>query len=391
MDFNLTDEQKLLKKNVSDFAQQELAPLVREIDEQGGFSWDVWRKLAEMGIPGLTGPEEYGGAGVDDLLTQVMVIEALARYDFSSAANVVSHWAITRKIVNDGKKEHQDRYLAKMIAGETVGSFAQTEPNAGSDVASLRTTARLEDGHYIINGEKCFVTQAGEAEFTIVVARTGTEKGSKALSALLVERDRPGYILGNKEDKLGFRGSTTRTIAFDDCRVPESNLLGEAGKGLKMSLRSLATGRVITAAQALGQAQAALDESIKYAKERVQFGRNIGSFQLVQAMIADMAIQLESARLLTYYAAWLRDNDQPYAMYASMAKTMATDMAMQAGVNAVQIFGGYGFMRDYPVERIMRNVKITQIYEGTNEIQRLIIARELLGEKRSFRELYGQK
>ncbi len=391
MDFNLTEEQQLLKKNVGNFAREELAPMVREIDEKGGFSWELWRKLAEMGIQGLIGPEEYGGAGVDSLLTQVMVIEELSRYDFSSAANIVSNWAIIRKLVNDGKEDHKARYLSGLINGEIVGSFAQTEPNAGSDVASLRTTARPEDGYYVINGEKCFVTQAGEAEFTIVVVRTSSEKGKNAISALLVEKDRPGYIIGKKEDKLGFRGSTTRTLAFDDCRVPASNLLGDEGKGLKMSLKSLAIGRVLTAAQALGQAQAALDESIKYAKERVQFGRTIGSFQLIQGMIADMAIHLESARLLTYYAAWLRDNDQSYAMYASMAKTLATDVAMKAGVDAVQIYGGYGFMRDYPVEGIMRNVKITQIYEGTNQIQRLIIARELLGEKRSFRELYGQK
>jgi alkylation response protein AidB-like acyl-CoA dehydrogenase len=391
MDFNLTEDQQLLKKNVGDFAREELAPMVREIDEKGGFSWEAWRKLSEMGIPGLTGPEEYGGAGVDSLLTQVIVVEELSRYDFSSAANTVSNWAIIRKLVSDGKEEHKARYLSRVIDGEIVGSFAQTEPNAGSDVASLRTTARLEDGYYVINGEKCFVTQAGEAEFTIVVARTINEKGVTAISSLLVEKDTPGYILGQKEEKLGFRGSTTRALAFDDCRVPASNLLGEEGKGLKSSLKSLATGRVVTAAQALGQAQAALDASVKYAKERVQFGRNIGSFQLIQGMIADMAIQLESARLLTYYAAWLRDNDQPYAMYGSMAKTLATDVAMKAGVDAVQIFGGYGFMRDYPVESIMRNVKITQIYEGTNQIQRLIIARELLGDKRSFRELYGQK
>ncbi len=391
MDFNLTEEQQLLKKNVGNFAREELAPMVREIDEKGGFSWDAWGKLADMGITGLTGPEEYGGAGVDSLLTQVLVVEELARYDFSAAANTVSNWALIRKLVSDGKKEHKDLYLSRIIDGEIVGSFAQTEPNAGSDVASLKTTARLENGEYILNGEKCFVTQAGEAEFTIVVAKVPSESGKSAISSFLVERDRPGYILGNKEDKLGYRGSTTRTLALDDCKIPASNMLGEEGKGLSASLKSLATGRVVTAAQALGQAQAALDESIKYAKERVQFGRNIGSFQLVQGKIADMAIHLESARLLTYYAAWLRDNDQPYAMYGSMAKTLATDMAMQAGVDAVQIFGGYGFMREYPVERIMRNVKITQIYEGTNEIQRLIIARELLGDKRSFRELYGQK
>ncbi len=391
MDFKLTEEQELLKKNVGDFARQELAPMVQEVDEKGGFSWDVWWKLASVGIQGLSGPEEYGGAGVTSLLTQVMVIEELARYDFSSAANIVSNWAMIRKLNDDGSEEHKKRYLEPLCNGEIVGSFAQTEPNSGSDVASLSTTARLEDGYYVLNGEKCFVTQAGEAEFTFVVARTGTKTGRNAISTFLVEKDREGYILGEKESKLGYRGSTTRTLALVDCKVPASNMMGEEGKGLNTALKGLASGRLLTAAQALGQTQAALDASIQYAKERVQFGRNIGSFQLIQGMLADMAIDLESARLLTYYACWLRDNDRPFAIYSSMAKTLATDVAMKAGVDAVQIYGGYGFMRDYPVESIMRNVKITQIYEGTNQIQRLIIARELLGDKRSFRELYGQK
>ena len=390
MDFTITEEQELLKKNIGDFARQELAPLVREVDEKEGFSWEIWRKLASIGILGLCGPEEYGGEGVTSLLTQVMVIEELARYDFSSAANLTSNWAIIRRLNEDGSEEHKARYLERLCKGEIVGSFAQTEPDSGSDVASLRTTARLEDEYYIINGDKCFVTQAGEAEFTMVAARTGQEKGKGAISMFLVERDRPGYILGQKEAKLGFRGSTTRSLAFNDCKVPASNLLGREGKGLNSALRGLANGRLLTAAQALGQAQAALDACVKYSKERVQFGRPIGHFQLIQGMLADMAIGLESARWLTYYASWLRDNDKPFAIYSSMAKTLATDIAMKAAVDAVQIFGGYGFMRDQPVESIMRNVKITQIYEGTNQIQRLIIARELLGEKKSFRELYGQ-
>jgi|LSQX01.3.fsa_nt_gb alkylation response protein AidB-like acyl-CoA dehydrogenase len=386
MDFKLTQEQQLLKKNVGDFARQELAPMVQEIDEKGCFSWEAWRKLASLGLLGLTCPEEYGGEGIDSLLTQVIVIEELARYDFSSAANLTSNWAIIRKINEDGSEEFKERYLERLCKGEIVGSFAQTEPNSGSDVASLTTTARLENGEYVINGEKCFVTQAGEGEFTLVVARTSGEKSIKALSTFLVEKDRPGYILGHKEDKLGFRGSTTYSVAFDDCRVPVSNLFGKGAGGVK----GIGTGRIITAAQALGQTQAALDACVEHAKERVQFGRNIGSFQLIQGMLADMAIGLESARLLTYHAAWLKDNDQPFVTQSCMAKTLATDVAMKAGVDAVQIYGGYGFMRDYPVESIMRNVKITQIYEGTNQIMRLMIARELQGDRRSFRELYGQ-
>ena len=389
MDFKLTEEQKLLKKNIGDFAREELAPRVREIDEKGEFSWEIWRKLASLGIPGLAAPKEYGGEGVESLLTQTIVVEELARYDFSSAANVVSNWSIMH-VLTVGNEEQKERYLKPLCTGESVGAFAQTEPDAGSDVVALRTSARLEDGYYIINGDKCFVTQAGEADFTIVMARTSNEKGANGISALIVDKDAPGLILGQKEDKMGYRGSTTRQLSFSDCRVPASNLLGEEGKGLKTALKMLTGSRVLTAAQALGQAQAALDASIKHAKERVQFGKPIGSFQLIQGMIADMAIQIESARLLTYYAAWLKDNDQPFNSYASMAKTLATDTAMKVAVDAVQIYGGYGFMRDYPVESIMRNVKITQIYEGTNQIQRLIIARELLNEKASFRDMYGQ-
>ena len=389
MDFRLTEEQQMLKKNIGDFARQELAPFVREIDDKGGFNWDIWRKIADLGLASLAAPEEYGGDGIDDLLTQTLVIEELARYDFSSAANVTSHWSCTHFLSAAGP-EMLERYMRPLCTGETVGAFAITEPDSGSDVMSLRTSAVRDGDDYVINGEKCFVTQSGEAAFTIVMARTSQEKGTNGVSALLVDKDAPGLILGQKEDKLGYRGSTTRTVSFSDCRSPVTNIIGEEGKGLKTAMNMLVGGRILTAAQALGQAQGALDASVKHAKERVQFGRNIGSFQLIQGMLADMAIQLESARLLVYYAAWLRDNNLPFTSAAAMAKTMATDTAMKIAVDAVQIYGGYGFMRDYPVEAFMRNVKITQIYEGTNQIQRLLIARELLDSKTSFKDMYGK-
>ncbi|MCL2337598.1 MAG: acyl-CoA dehydrogenase family protein, partial [Firmicutes bacterium] len=263
MDFSLTEEQLMLQKNVGDFAREELEPRVREIDEKGGFDWEIWRKLASMGLPGLAGPEAYGGAGGEDLLTQAIVVSELARYDFSSAANVVSNWSIIGFLDANGTKEHKDRYLSGLCNGDLVGSFAQTEPNAGSDVASLRTTARLEGDEYVLNGEKCFVTQGGEAVFTIVVARLSGAKGKNAISMFLVEKDRPGYLIGQKEDKLGYRGSTTRALAFDDCRIPAANLMGETGRGMQSALKGLAAGRIVTAAQALGQAQAALDASLK--------------------------------------------------------------------------------------------------------------------------------
>jgi len=380
MDFTISEEQQMLKKNIGEFAQEELVPMVREIDEKGGFSWEVWKKLTSMGLPGLSCPEEYGGEGITSLLTQTMVAEELARYDFSSAANIVSCWSTMDVLIALGNEEQKARYLEPICNGKMVAAFALTEPNAGSDVGAMRTNARKEEGYYVINGDKCFVTQAGEAEIIIVMVRTSNEGRYKGISAILVEKDTPGLILGQKEDKLGYRGSTTNSLSFDECRVPFSNLLWKEGDGLSRVMQMLTSGRVLTAAQALGQAQAALDASLKYARERTQFGKPIGSFQLIQGMLADMAIQIESARLLVYYAAWLHDNDRHFNKYASMAKTLASDVAMKAAVDAVQIYGGYGFMRDYPVESIMRNVKITQIFEGTNQIQRIIIARELLGE-----------
>ena len=391
MDFSLSKEQQLLKKRIGDFARRELAPMVSEIDEKEGFSWDAWRKITSVGLPGLAAPKEYGGSGITELLTHVIVAEELGRHDFSSAANVVANWSFTQLFNGAGNDDQRARYLKRLCAGEIIGAFAQTEPNAGSDVASMRTNARLEDGHYVINGEKCFITQGGEAEVTVVMARTTPGKGSNGISALLVEKGTPGFNCGRKESKMGYRGSTTRVLSFEDCRVPASNLLGPEGQGFKVAMKMLTGGRVLVAAQALGQAQAALDAATEYAKERQQISKPIGRFQAIQIMLADMAMQIEASRMLTYCAAWLQDNGLPFNKQASMAKTLASDTAMKVAVDAVQIFGGYGYMRDYPVERIMRNVKILQIFEGTNQIQRLIIARELLEDKSSFRELYGNQ
>ncbi|MCR4420800.1 MAG: acyl-CoA dehydrogenase family protein [Clostridia bacterium] len=389
MDFALTEEQEMLKRNVGEFARRELAPMVREIDEKEEFSWEAWHKMASIGLPGLVGPEEYGGSGVESLLTQTIVVEELARHDYCSAANIVSNWSIIQ-MLTIGTEEQKAKYLRPLCTGESVSAFALTEPQAGSDASAITTRARLDNGYWILNGEKHFVTQGGVADFVIVMARTREGKGPDGITAFLVDKGTPGFIVGKKEAKLGYRGSTTNSLAFVDCRVPAANILGEEGNGFRTAMRMLSEGRILTAAQALGQGQAGLDAATRYATERQQFGVPIGHFQLIQGMLADMAIQVEAARWLVYYAAWLRDSGRPSARYASMAKVFASDIAMKIALDAVQIYGGYGYMRDYPVERLMRDVKLTQIYEGTNQIQRLIIARHLLGIKMPFRTMYGR-
>ncbi len=388
MDFTLTSEQLMLKENVGEFARRELAPSVRELEEKEEFSLENFRKMASLGLVGSPCPEEYGGAGPNDLVSEVVILEEIAKYDCSSAANLQAHWAIPKMIYGVGTEVQKQRYLKWLCSGEWVGAFAQTEPSAGSDAASIRTRARLENGSYVIDGEKCFITQGAEANIIIVMARTGGDHGPEGISAFLVEKGTPGLIYSKKELKMGNRASSAYALTFDHCRIPAENLLAPEGKGFKTAMRMLSGGRVYVAAMAVGQAQAALDATLEYAKVREQFGKPIGKFQAIQLMLADMAMQIESARLLMYYAAWLKDNHCPFNRYASMAKTFASDIAMKVAVDAVQIFGGYGYMRDYPVERIMRNVKLLQIVEGTNQIQRLIIARDMLGEKGPFRDAY---
>ena len=388
VDFTLTKEQQLLKKKIGEFAQRELLPTVMEIDEKEEFSRENLRKMASLGLVGMACPKEYGGSGPINLMTQIVILEELAKYDFSSAANLNAHLALVQLISLYGSEEQKARYLKAACACDVIGSFALTEPQAGSDAASIRTTARRESDHYVINGEKCFITQGGESEVYLVIARTDPAKGSKGISIILVEKGTPGFSFGRKEQKMGYRGGATRSLSFEDCRVPVTNLLGPEGTGFNSAMRALSGGRVVVGAMAIGQAQGALDAAVAYAKEREQFGKPIGRFQAIQIMLADMAMQIESARLLNYYAAWLYDNNLPFDRHASMAKCLGSDAAMKVAVDAVQVFGGYGYMRDYPVERVMRNVKLTQIFEGTNQIQRLIIARDLLGEKISFRDAY---
>lgn len=389
MDFGLTKEQEIFKKKIGDFARRELAPLVREVNEKDVFAEEAFRKMGALGLLGLPFPKECGGTGPAGLMTQAIVVEEVAKYDYSSAANLQAFWAIPKMIHGAGTEEQKEKYLKPLCSGKWVAAFAQTEPSAGSDVASMRSRARLEDGHYVINGEKCFITQGGEADITIVMAKTDPNKGASGISAFLVERGTPGLIYGRKEKKMGDQGSSSYVLTFEDCRVPAANRLGPEGMAFKMAMEMLSGGRVYVAAVANGQAQAALDAATAHAKEREQFGKPIGKFQAIQVMLADMAMQIESARLLTFYAAWLYDNGSPlFNRYAAMAKTLASDVAMKVAVDAVQVFGGYGYMRDYPVESIMRNVKVLQIVEGTNQIQRLIVARDLLGLQGSFRDVY---
>ncbi len=388
MDFALTKEQELLKKKVGEFARKELLPSVQEIDEKEEFTREPLRKMAAIGLTGMTTPKEYGGTAPVSYLTRTLVVEEINKYDFSSGTLVMGQWGFPTMIVAFGSQEQKEKYLRAFVDVEIVGAFGLTEPTAGSDAASLRTTARRDGDHYVINGEKVFSTSAGDAEVNLIFARTSPEKGAKGISALIVETGTPGLSFGRKEKKMGFRGSVTRPIILEDCRVPASNLLGPEGMGFILAMNVLSGNRIMMGGQAVGMAQAALDAAVEYAKQREQFGKPIGRFQAIQVMLADMAMQIESARMLTYYAAWLKDNGMSSHKYDSMAKCYPTDVAMKVAVDAVQIFGGYGYMRDYPVERHMRNAKLLQIFEGTNQIQRLIIARELLNEKASFRELY---
>jgi len=330
-----------------------------------------------MGIPI---PEEWGGAG-GDFLAYVLAIEEISRVSAAVSVILSVHTSLgTFPILNYGTEDQKTRFLRKLARGEILGAFALTEPNAGSDASRIQTTAATKADYYVLNGSKVFITSAGEADIYIVIAVTDKERGTRGISAFIVERDTPGVRFGPPERKLGLHASSTRQIFFEDAMVPRSNLLGREGEGFAIAMSLLDGGRIGIGAQALGIAQGALDTALGYSKERCQFGQPISSFQAIQFMLADMATQVEAARLLVYQAADLRNRALPHTRQASMAKMFASDVAMRVTTDAVQILGGYGYMQDFGVERMMRDAKATQIYEGTNQIQRLVIARNLLKE-----------
>ncbi|MDT8900594.1 acyl-CoA dehydrogenase [Anaeroselena agilis] len=378
MQFQLTDEQKMMQKMVREFAEKEVAPGTEERDEHEKFERALFDSLGDLGVTGICFPEQYGGAG-GDVLSYILSIEELSRIDDGlgialSASVSLCGWPIYAY----GTEEQKKKYLTPIAEGTKLGAFGLTEPNAGTDAASQQTVAVREGDNYIINGSKIFITNAGEAEIYIVFAMTDKSKGVKGISAFILEKDMPGFTFGKKEHKMGIRSSQTMELIFQDVKVPVANLLGKEGDGFKIAMSTLDGGRIGVAAQALGIAQAALDHAVKYSKERVQFGKPIAANQAIAFMLADMATKVDAARLLTYRAAYLKDSGQPYSKEAAMAKMYASDAAMAVTTDAVQIFGGYGYSREYPVERLMRNAKITQIYEGTNQVQRMVVSGAIL-------------
>ena len=380
MNFVLTDEQKMTRQMVRDFAEKEIQPTAEERDEKELFSRELFDQMGKLGLTGIPWPEQYGGAE-SDFISYVIAVEELSRVDASMGTTLSAHISLASwPIFRYGSEEQKKKYLEPLALGETLGSYALTESTAGTDAAAGQATARLDGDSYILNGTKNFITNAGEAETNIIFALTDPEKGARGMSAFIVEKESPGLSFGKKERKMGLRSSPTLEIILEGCRVPRENLLGKEGEGLKIALSTLDGGRNGIAAQAVGIAQGALEEATAYAKTREQFGKPIAHFQAISFMLADMATKVEAARLLTYQAAFLENEGLPYGKASAMAKLFASEAAMEITTQAVQIFGGYGYTRDYPVERFMRDAKITEIYEGTSEAQRMVISRYLTQE-----------
>jgi butyryl-CoA dehydrogenase len=378
VDFELTDEQQLIRDAVREFAEAEVAPIAAELDRDHRFPGELLPKMAEMNLMGMPYPEKEGGAGAD-YLSYVIAVEELSRACASTGVILSAHTSLaTWPIFKFGTEAQKDRYLHDMASGHRLGAFALTEPAAGTDAGAGTATATLHADGYALNGSKMFITNAPYAEVYIVFAKTDPERGTRGISAFVVEKDTPGFSVGEAEHKLGIRGSSTPPIYFSDCRVPKEALLGGEGDGFKIAMQTLDGGRIGISAQALGIAQAALDASIAYAKERVQFGKPIAALQAIQWMIADMATEVDAARLLVYRAASCVDNGKPYSTEGAMAKLFASEVATRVAGKAIQIHGGYGYTESYPVERNYRDAKITEIYEGTSEVQRMVIARNAL-------------
>jgi alkylation response protein AidB-like acyl-CoA dehydrogenase len=376
--FQLTDEQQLLRQTVREFAEGEIRPFVREWDEAQEFPGALIPKLAALGLMGIQFPEQWGGAGMS-AIDYCLCLEELARVDPSVALSVAAHNGLgPAHIFMFGSDEQKSRWLTPLASGEKLGAWALTEPNAGSDAAGTRTTAVRDGDHWVLNGTKTFITHGKSADVLVIMAATDRSKGAKGISAFIVERGTPGLRAGRKEDKLGMRASETTEVILDQCRVPSDQLLGEVGMGFIGALQVLDAGRIGIAALSVGLAQGAFDCSRTYASSRKQFGQPIASFQAIQWKLADMATRIEAARLLTYRAAFLKDRQQRTTLESAMAKLYSSEVAVRAAEDAVQIHGGYGFVKDYPAEKFFRDVKLTTIGEGTSEIQRLVIARQLL-------------
>lgn len=378
MNFKLTEAQEMARNLFRTFALEEVKPLAQEIDEKEIFPVENVRKMASCGMLGIPFPENYGGQGADTL-TYVLAVEELSKVCGTTGVILSAHTSLgATPIYEFGTPAQKEKYLRSLLSGEKLGAFALTEPNAGTDAGSQQTTAQKTEGGYLLNGSKIFITNAGYADINIVFAMTDKKAGTKGITAFILEKEMPGFSIGKKELKLGIRGSSTCELIFENVYVPEENRLSEEGKGFRIAMQTLDGGRIGIAAQALGIAQGAIDETVKYVKERKQFGKSISSFQNTQFQLADMQTRVNAARWLVYHSAWLKDQKLSYSSEAAQAKLFASETAMDVTVKAVQLFGGYGYTRDYPVERMMRDAKITEIYEGTSEVQKMVISAMML-------------
>ena len=378
MKLELNDQQKMIQKMVREFAEKEIAPIASELDKKGEYPIKILEKMTKLGLLGIIIPTEYGGAGLD-VITYVTIIEEISRKCASTGVITSVHNSLVSwPIIKYGSTEQKKKYLPLLAKGEKIGAFAGTEPNAGSDLGAMQTSAVLKGDKYIINGDKTFITSGPKAGIIIVFAVTDKNAGSRGISAFIVENTMKGFKVGSIFDKMGINANLVSELIFEEMEVPKENLLGKEGEGFKIALSALDGGRIGIAAQAVGIAQAALDESIAYSKQREQFGKPIAKFQAIQWMIADMATQIEAARYLVYNAAYTKDKGGRFSKEAAMAKLFASETAMNAVIKAVQIHGGYGYTKEYTVERLFRDAKITEIYEGTSEVQRMVISANLL-------------
>jgi len=375
--FRLTSEQQMIQLMARDFARSEIDPIARDLDRKSTFPWEILKKMTQLGLMGMMVPEEFGGSDVG-AVSYCLAMQEIAYACPSTAVTMSVCNLACEPLVAYGTLKQKEDFLVPLATGETLGAFAVTEPGAGSDAAGVQTLARLQGDHYVMNGTKIFITNGSYAGVIVVVSRTNLEGAHKGISALIVEPAFPGFSVGTVEEKMGLRASNTAELIFQDCRVPSSNLLGQEGDGFRIAMEALDSGRIGIASQSVGMARACLDESRNYSLQRKQFGKYISNFQAVQWMIADIATEIEAAQFLTLHAASLRDEGRPYTKEASMAKLYASEMVNRAAFRATQIFGGYGYMKDYKVERIYRDARVCTVYEGTSEVQRMVIAKNIL-------------
>ena len=385
MDFNFTEDQQMIKDSAKEFAETRCAGTIAERDKNHVFDRALVNEMMEAGFPGACFPEEYGGAGLD-VLSYILAVEELSKVDDGMGITLSADVSLcATPIFMFGTEEQKKKFLTPLATGEKLGAFGLTESSAGTDASAEQSTAVFHEedgGYYLLNGNKIFITNGKEADIYVVFAMTDKAAGNKGISAFIVEKGTPGFTFGKLEEKMGGHTSITAELVFQDCKIPKENLLGKVGQGFHIAMDTLDGGRIGVAAQALGIAEGALENAVKYSKEREQFGRSISKFQAIAFKLADMAIEIDAARFLVYRAACLKQAHKPFAKEAAMAKTFASDVAMRVTTEAVQVYGGYGYTIDYPVERMMRNAKITQIYEGTNEVQRIVISRALLTEEK---------